>query len=109
MNELTGKRIAIVATNGFEYSELTEPKKALEEAGAKTEIISPEKVQILGESKGEIKGSLPVDKTVDEANPEEYDALLLPGGVRNPDRLWLSDAAIQFIKHFVDAGKPIAA
>jgi protease I len=109
MAQLSNKKVAILATNGFEYRELTDPKKALEDAGAKTEVISPEMVQIVGESKGEMKGSIPVDKTVDEANPTEYDALLLPGGVRNPDRLRLSDKAIEFIKHFVDSGKPIAA
>lgn len=109
MNELQSKRIAIVATNGFEYAELTEPKEALEEAGARTEIISPESGEIWGESKGEKKGSVTVDTTVDKARPDEYDALLLPGGVRNPDRLRLSDKAIAFIKHFVDAKKPIAA
>lgn len=109
MANLNGKRIAIVATDGFEWSELTEPKKALDSEGATTEIIAPRPTKIHGESKGEDAGAVPVDKTIDEADPEHYDALLLPGGVKNPDSLRMSEPIIEFIKHFVVKKKPIAA
>ena len=109
MAVLSGKRVACLATNGFEYSELTEPKKALEAAGAIVEVIAPEGREIDGESKGHSKGTVPVDKTLEDAKPETYDALLLPGGVRNPDRLRMNDKAVAFTRHFVDTGKPIAA
>jgi protease I len=109
MANLKGKKVAIVATNGFEYSELTEPKKALDEAGAITHVVSLEQGKISGESKGKPAGDVGVDKTLTEAEASDYDALLLPGGVKNPDSLRLSDDAIAFIKEFVDADKPIAA
>ena len=82
MAQLNGKKIAIVATNGFEHSELTEPKKALEAEGAETEIISINEGEIKGESKGEPAGTVTVDKTFDEADASDYDGLLLPGGVK---------------------------
>jgi len=109
MAQLDGKRIAIVATNGFEYSELTEPKKALEAEGAKVDVISPESGQIQGETKGEKAGTVPVERSVSEARADEYDSFVLPGGVGNPDKLRMSDEAIALIRGFVDAGKPIAA
>jgi protease I len=107
--KLSGKRVAIVATDGFEQSELTEPMKALQEAGAKTEIVSPKSGQIQGWKHFDKADFFKVDKTVDQARADDYDALLLPGGVANPDQLRLSQKTIQFIKAFVDAKKPIAA
>ncbi|HEX2115837.1 MAG TPA: type 1 glutamine amidotransferase domain-containing protein [Alphaproteobacteria bacterium] len=107
--ELSGKRVAIVATDGFEQAELTEPMKALQDAGAKAEIVSPKSGQIQGWQHFDKADFFKVDKTVDQASPEDYDALMLPGGVANPDQLRLSEKTIQFIKSFVDAKKPIAA
>lgn len=109
MSKLSNKRVAILSTNGFEESELTSPKKALEEAGAKVHIISPEAGQIKGWKDGNWSISLNVDKTLKEANPSEYDALVLPGGVMNPDKLRLEKEAVAFVTHFLETGKPIAA
>jgi protease I len=108
-NKLEGKKIAIVATDGFEYSELTKPKEALEAEGAETEIISIKSGEIKGESKGEPAGTVSVDKTFDEADASDYDGLLLPGGVKNPDTLRMHDEAVAFVKEFVEAEAPIAA
>jgi protease I len=107
--KLDGKRVAIVATDGFEQAELTEPMKALQEAGAKTEIVSVKSGQIQGWKHFDKADFFKVDKTVDQAKPDDYDALMLPGGVANPDQLRLHPHAIRFIKAFVDARKPIAA
>jgi protease I len=108
-NELQNKRVAVLAEHGFEQSELTEPKKALEQAGATVEVISPQASKIKGWQKGNWGDEIQVDRTLDDAKAEQYDALLLPGGVMNPDKLRLHEKAIQFIRHFVDTGKPIAA
>jgi protease I len=109
-NELHGKRIAILATHGFEQSELLEPRKALLEAGARAEVVSPAKDgRIRGWKHGDWGESVTVDLPLDQADPAIYDGLLLPGGVMNPDRLRLEPKAIAFVKHFVAAGKPIAA
>ena len=110
---LAGKRIAILATEGFEEVELTRPKKALEAAGATVEVISPE----AGIKGGEIKAwdmtdwgtKVDVDKKLSEANAGDYDALQLPGGWMNPDKLRVDPAAVAFVKSFFDAGKPVAA
>jgi protease I len=107
--KLSGKRVAILATDGFEQSELTEPMKALQEAGAKAEIVSPKSGQIQGWKHFDKADFFKVDRTVDQASPDDYDALMLPGGVANPDQLRLNEKAIRFIKAFVDAKKPIAA
>jgi len=107
--KLSGKRVAVVATDGFEQAELTEPMKALQDAGAKAEIVSPKSGQIQGWKHFDKADFFKVDKTIDQASPDDYDALMLPGGVANPDQLRLSEKAIQFIKSFVDAKKPIAA
>ena len=107
--KLDGKRVAILATDGFEQAELTEPMKALQEAGAKTEIVSVKSGQIQGWKHFDKADFFKVDKTVDQAKPDDYDALMLPGGVANPDQLRLHPNAIRFIKAFVDAKKPIAA
>ena len=108
-NELRNKRVAVLAENGFEQSELSEPKKALEEAGATVEIVSPQRSTIKGWQHTNWGDEFKVDRMLDDARGEQYDALLLPGGVMNPDKLRINPRAIEFIKHFVDAGKPIAA
>lgn len=109
MANLNDVKVAILATNGFEQSELLEPRKALDEAGAKTTVVSPESGEIKGWKDKDWGDTVAVDLTLDEANAEDFDALVLPGGVINPDMLRLNDDAIAFIKHFVDAGKPIGA
>ncbi len=106
---LSGYTIAIVAAHGFEQSELAEPKKALEKAGAKTVIISPVKGKIKGWKDKNWGDEFPVDQPIEQANAEEYDGLVLPGGVMNPDTLRLYPTVIDFIKAFVKANKPIAA
>lgn len=102
-------RIAILATDGFEQSELTEPKKALENAGAKVDIVSLKLGKIKGWQHTNWGDEFNVDVEVKLANPFEYHALMLPGGVMNPDRLRLHEDAINFIKDFVKHNKPIAA
>ena len=106
---LTGKRIAILATNGFEQSELEEPQQALEAAGAHTDVVSPVGGEIRGWKDTDWGSPVTVDITLDAAAPERYDALVLPGGVLNPDQLRVNAAAVAFVRHFVRAGKPIAA
>jgi len=108
-NNLQGKKVAILVANGFEQVEMTEPKKALEQAGAQTDIISPEKGEVKGWNHTEWGDSFPVDQQLDSANPQRYDALLLPGGVMNPDHLRVNQKAVAFVKSFAEAGKPIAA
>ena len=108
-NPLEGMKVAILATDGFEYSELTEPRKALDEAGADTSVVSPKDDQIRGWKGGNWADSVDVDVPLTEANSSEFDALLLPGGVINPDRLRMNTKAVQFVKSFFDAGKPVAA
>jgi protease I len=108
--KLAGRRIAILATDGFEQSELVEPKKLLEEAGAKTEVIAPAGVSSIKGWSGKDWGeSVSVDTALKDADPKKYDALVLPGGVMNPDKLRLEPDAIAFIKKFGDSDKPIAA
>lgn len=106
---LNGKRVAILVANGFEQVELTEPRKALDESGAKTEIVSPAPGRVKGWQHTQWGDEFLVDVPLDSANPGNYDALLLPGGVMNPDKLRMNPRAVQFVKHFWDAGKPIAA
>lgn len=109
MSELKNKRIAILVANGFEQSEMAEPRKALLEAGATVDLISPEKGKVKGWSKGNWADEFAVDIQLDEAIPDDYDGLVLPGGVINPDTLRINNTAMTFIKTFVDAQKPIAA
>jgi protease I len=106
---LTGLKVAILATDGFEQSELSEPRKALQEAGADTEIVSLKPGRIRGWKAKQWGDEVEVDATLDDADPKDYDALVLPGGVMNPDTLRTQPQAIAFVKAFVDAGKPIAA
>jgi deglycase len=110
-NTLTGKRVAILVTNGFEQVELTGPKEALEAAGAETEIVSPAEKKVRGwEGEDMDWGSkFKIDVPLAEASARNYDALLLPGGVMNPDKLRLEPQAIEFIRQFVNSGKPIGA
>src|ERR1700683_1135416 len=107
-NTLQGKTVAILATNGFEQSELTEPKKALEEAGATTKVVSPEK-KIKGWDRKDWGDEISADVALKSADPVQYDALLLPGGVMNPDQLRMNPDAVKFVKSFFDQGKPVAA
>jgi len=107
--DLTGCFGAILATDGFEESELFDPKKAMENAGANVDIISLHSGKIKGWSKGNWGRTIAVDKTLIDANAEKYDFLVLPGGVINPDKLRIDPTAVDFVNHFVNAGKPIAA
>jgi protease I len=106
--QLSGKRVAALVTNGFEQVELIEPKKALEQAGARVDVVSPESGEVRGWNHTEWGDSVTVDRAVDQARPDDYDALLLPGGVMNPDRLRMNAKAVEFAKHFATSGKPIA-
>ena len=108
-NTISGLKVAILATDGFEQSELLEPKAALEMAGAKVSIISLKSGQIKGWKDKDWGTSVSVDMTLDEANVDNFDALQLPGGVMNPDALRMDEKAVAFIKSFFDAGKPVAA
>ena len=108
-DQLNGKRIAILATNGFEQSELEEPKKALEAAGARTEVVSLNEGQIRGWKHTDWGSSVRVDATVSNVSADKYDGLVLPGGVINPDKLRMDDKAVSFVRGFVESGKPIAA
>lgn len=107
--QLKGKRVAILATDGFEQSELEEPKQALQRAGARAEVISPRPGQIRGWRHTDWGDQVPVDVELGRADPADYDALVLPGGVINPDHLRTSEKAIEFVRAFVSAKKPIAA
>lgn len=112
MNEptrLDGKRIAILVTDGFEESELIKPRAALDEAGALTQIVSPKKNSVKCWKGDGFGRSQPVDIALEAADPDDFDALLLPGGVLNPDQLRLLPAAVHFVRAFFDAGKPVAA
>ena len=107
--ELRNKRVAALVDNGFEQSELAEPKKALEAAGAKVDIVSPQDTRVKGWQHIKWGDEFSVDRKLEDVRADEYDALLLPGGVMNPDKLRANAKAVQFVKSFVDAGKPIAA
>lgn len=103
------KRILILATDGFEQSELLEPKKALEAAGFKTVVASPKVGSIKGWHKGNWGESVRVDAALDDVSADDFDALLLPGGQMNPDSLRMEERAIELVEDFDSAGKPIAA
>jgi protease I len=108
-SDLSGKRIAILATNGFEQSELVEPLKQLRAAGASVDVVSPEEGEIKGWDKKDWGRSVAVDRRLSEARPADYDTLVLPGGQINPDLLRVNGQALAFIKAFNEAKKPIAA
>ena len=109
MTELNGKRVAILATDMFEQVELVEPRKALDDAGAETEIVSLERGEIQGFNHYDKADKFTVDKTVDEVTADDYDALMLPGGVGNPDTLRMHEDAVAFVRSFFEAGKPVGA
>jgi protease I len=106
---LVGLKVAILVTDGFEQVELTEPRKALDQAGARTQIVSPKDGQVRGWKFTDWGENLPVDVKLDGAKAEDFDALLLPGGVMNPDELRTLPKAVAFAKAFLDAGKPVAS
>ena len=107
------KKVLIIATDGFEQSELTDPKQALEDAGIETTVASPEKTATPGEIKGwdqtDWGKSVKVDATLDSVKIDDFDALLLPGGQINPDKLRMEETAVSLVKQFAQSGKPVAA
>jgi protease I len=109
MGKLSGKRVAILTENGFEEVELTSPKKALEDAGAKVDIVSPQKEKVKAWDHDHWSIELPVDVPLDKAAAEDYDALVLPGGVINPDRMRVNQDCVDFAQQFLEEGKPVAA
>jgi protease I len=109
MNNLKGVKVAILIENGFEQVEMTEPRKALLDAGAQVSIVSPQRAHVRGWKHTEWGDEFPVDQQLDKAKPEEFDALLLPGGVMNPDKLRMEPKAVEFAKAFFESDKPVAA
>ena len=107
--KLDGKRIAILATDGFEQSELTSPREALQRAGATVEVVAPHDGEIQGMKHHDKGKRVAVDRTLEQAKPEEYDALMLPGGVANPDALRMDPKAVDFARSFFLTRKPVAA
>jgi protease I len=108
-NELRNKRVAVLVDNGFEQSELIEPKTALENAGAKVDVVSPQSGKVKGWKHTDWGQEVSVDVELAKASANDYDAILLPGGVMNPDKLRANQQAVQFVKAFVATKKPIAA
>ncbi len=109
MNELRNKRVAILAADGFEQVELAKPKQALEEAGATASIVSPSSGEIQGMNHADKGDKFQVDLPLKHAKPEDFDALMIPGGLINPDTLRTDEDALQFVRSFFAAGKPVAA
>jgi len=108
MQTLAGKKVAILTENGFEEIELTSPKKELEAAGAMVQIVSPQKEKVKAWDHDHWSIELPVDINVDEADAKQYDALLIPGGVMNPDKMRMNKKCVEFAQHFLETGKPVA-
>jgi protease I len=106
-NELQGRRIAFLATDMVEQVELTEPWKAVKEAGGQPELISLEEGEIQGFNHYDEADTFPVDKTVEEARADDYDALVIPGGVGNPDSMRMDENAVEFTRQFFEQGKPV--
>jgi protease I len=106
--ELGGLKVAILVTDGFEEVEMTEPRKALDEAGAITSLVSPKEGQVRAWKFTEWGDEYPVDVKLDSARPQDFDAILLPGGVINPDTLRMQPKAVAFVKSFFDDEKPVA-
>lgn len=106
---LSNRKVAVLVSNGFEEVEFTEPVQALKDAGATVDVISPEEDTVRAWAKTDWGSEYPVDVPLRSANEAEYNALLLPGGVMNPDNLRQSEKAVNFVKHFFEHGKPIAA
>ncbi|HWB28664.1 MAG TPA: type 1 glutamine amidotransferase domain-containing protein [Chitinophagaceae bacterium] len=109
MQNLAGKNVAILTENGFEEVELTSPKKALEDAGAKVDIVSPQQEKVRAWNTDNWSIELPVDVVLNQADPENYDAIMVPGGVINPDKMRRNSACVDFVQHFLENGKPVAA
>jgi protease I len=109
MADLNGKKVAFLATDMVEQVELTEPWKAVEQAGADIDLVSLEEGEIQGFNHYDKADTFSVDRTVEDASAEDYDALVLPGGVGNPDTLRTDENAVRFVREFFDAGKPVAA
>ncbi len=109
MNTIENKKVAVLTDHGFEESELTSPVQALKEAGATVHIISRQEGKVKGWKNGNWSIEIPVDVKLGEANPENYDALVIPGGVINPDQMRRHEAYIKFAEHFLETGKPLAA
>ncbi|HKS75247.1 MAG TPA: type 1 glutamine amidotransferase domain-containing protein [Terriglobales bacterium] len=107
--ELQGLKIAILVEDGFEQVELTEPRKVLDAAGARTSIVSPKNDKVKGWKFKEWGDELRVDIPLEKAQPNDFDALLLPGGVMNPDKLRMQPRAVEFVRSFFQSGKPVAA
>jgi protease I len=107
--QLAGKTIAILATDGFEQSELLDPKEALDQAGAKTTIVSIKSGEIKSWKEHNWGDPIAVDYTVDQCSPDDFDALMLPGGVMNPDSLRMNEQAVAFCRGFFEQGKPVGA
>ncbi|HTK26739.1 MAG TPA: type 1 glutamine amidotransferase domain-containing protein [Pyrinomonadaceae bacterium] len=106
--DLNNLQVAILIADGFEQREMTEPREALENAGAVTKIVSPAKDEVEGWNHFDKGDKFPVEVPLDRASAEDFDALLLPGGVANPDQLRMKPEAVKFVKDFFDAGKPVA-
>ena len=107
--KLDGKKVAILVADGFEQVEMTKPRQALDEAGAETKIVSLKLGKVQGMNHADKGDKFEVDLTVDQARPEEFDALLIPGGLYNPDAMRTEEKALQFARHFFREGKPVAA
>ena len=108
-NDLSGKRVAIVVANGFEQIEMTDPREALEAAGAEADLVSIEDGEVKGWEHTEWGDTFPVEVSIEDADPDDYDALLLPGGVMSPDRLRRDERVLEFVRAFFAAGKPVAS
>lgn len=108
-DKLNDMRVALLVTTGFEQVELTKPRQALQNAGATTDLVSPKEGTLRAWQIDDWGDDFDVDVTLDEADPQQYDALVLPGGVMNPDYLRVNDKAVGFTKSFFDAGKPVAS
>ena len=109
MGKLSGKRVAILTENGFEETELTSPRKALQEAGATVDIVSPQSKKVKAWNHDHWSIEIPVDIQVADANVDDYDALIIPGGVLNPDRMRTNVDCVDFAQQFLEEQKPVAA
>jgi protease I len=107
--QLAGKKVAILAADGFEEVELTKPRKALDDAGAQTSVVSIKSGKIQGMNHADKGETVAVDLTLSDAKPQAFDALMIPGGLMNPDTLRSTDEALAFVRHFFEEGKPVAA
>ena len=107
--QLSDRKVAILATNGFEQSELEEPLSALKKAGATTEVVSPDNEPIRGWKSNDWGDYVNVDRRLEDANASDYDALVIPGGLMNPDALRMNENAVKFVRAFFEQSKPVSA